>query len=114
MSIGESLLLSANTSPRANGWITPAKLLEASSNGRTLRPASDWTLLRICDKDRAVKLVVVEAARVVRTDASILDAPSQVARTRADKDSPRRYDISRATFSTVLSIAVARDSEEKF
>jgi hypothetical protein len=44
----------------------------------------------------------------------MLDAPSAVARTSADNDSPRRYDISRATFSTVLSMAVARDSEEKF
>jgi hypothetical protein len=35
----ESLLLSASTSPRANGWITPQNALDASSNGRTARPA---------------------------------------------------------------------------
>jgi hypothetical protein len=35
-------------------------------------------------------------------------------RTSADRDSPRRYAISRATFSTVLSMAVAKDRDEKF
>ena len=74
----------------------------------------DWTLFLIWDNDRAVKLEVVDAASSTSTLASMLEAPSAVARTRADNDSPRRYDISFATFSTVWSIAVARDREEKF
>ena len=113
MSIGESLLLSAVTSPRANGWMTPTKDLEASSNGRIERPAIDWTLLRIWLRDRAVKLAVLVAASSTNTEASMLDAPSAVARTNALSDSPRRYDISFATFSTVWSIAVAKLSELK-
>src|SRR5580692_4427851 len=114
MSMGLSFELSASTSPRANGWMTPTNALEASSNGRIARPAIDWTLLRIWLNDRAVKAEVEDAASSTSTDASMEDAPSAVARTSADKDSPRRYDISFATFSTVMSIAVARDSEEKF
>ena len=84
------------------------------SKGFTLRPASDWTELRIWLNDRAVKLVPLEAASSTRTLESMLFAPSAVARTSADKDSPNWYDISLATFSTVLSIEVAKDSEEKF
>jgi hypothetical protein len=42
--------------------LTPAKVFFASLNGRTERPARDWTLLRICDNDRAVKLEVLDAA----------------------------------------------------
>jgi hypothetical protein len=87
--------------------------LDASSKGRTERPARDWTEFRIWLKDRAVKLEVLEAPSSTSTLESIADAPSAVARTRALKDSPSRYDISLATFSTVLSMAVARDSEEK-
>jgi hypothetical protein len=87
--------------------------LDASSNGRIARPAIDWTEFLICDRDRAVKLVAEVAASSTSTLASMLDAPSQVARTRALNDSPTRYDISFATFSTVESIAVAKLSELK-
>jgi hypothetical protein len=60
-----------------------------------------------------VKLAVLEAPSSTSTLESMADAPSAVARTRALKDSPKRYDSSFATFSTVLSIAVASDSELK-
>ena len=57
---------------------------------------------------------VLDAASFTRTLESMLFAPSAVARTRADRDSPNWYDISFATFSTVLSMEVARDKLEKF
>ena len=61
-----------------------------------------------------MKLEVLVAPSSTNTLESTADAPSAVARTSADNDSPKRYDISFATFSTVLSIAVASDKLEKF
>jgi len=84
------------------------------SKGFELRPASDWTELRIWLSDKAVKLVPLEAASSTRTLESMLFAPSAVARTSAERLSPSWYDISFATFSTVLSIEVAKDRLEKF
>ena len=57
--------------------------------------------------------LVLVAPSCVRTDASTAFAPSAVARTSALRDSPSLYESSRATFSTVASIAVARDKLEK-
>lgn len=61
-----------------------------------------------------MKLDVLEAPNWISTLESIAFAPSAVARTRALRDSPKRYASSFETFSTVLSMDVARARDEKF
>ena len=69
--MGESLLLSASTSPRANGWMTPTNaFLLRRTDARSDPPATERCYES--GSERAVKLDVLDAASCTRTLESML------------------------------------------